>query len=250
MMKSKLVIRNVTKQFGNFRAVADVSASVVKGRITAFIGPNGAGKTTLFHVLSGELTADHGYIMLDEQNIGGLPPWRVARMGIGRQFQDVRVFGGLTVLDNVLVALLSPGEQSPFRAWRGAAILKSHSTEAEYWVEFVGLADLRDKRADDLSFGQQKLLSFARLMAGGFALLLLDEPTAGLARSMVDRVVGLLHKIVKERGVTIALIEHNMSVVEALADWVYFMNEGQVAFTGRSDHVLGNRDVREIYMGL
>lgn len=253
-MGTKILIDKVGKRFNDFWAVRGVRANIWEGKITAFIGPNGAGKTTLFQVLAGELKPDTGRVLLNATNIAGMATWKIARMGIGRQFQDVRIFGGLSVLENVVVALLSSREQSPVwswkNMWRQSEILKKHKNKAEYWLEFVGLSDHCTCLAQELSFGQQKLLSIARLMAGGFEILLLDEPTAGLAHAMIVRIVSLLNDLVEKHGVTIALIEHNMTVVASLAYWIYFMNEGCVAFHGRSDHVLGNKDVREMYMGL
>ena len=253
-MGTKILIDRVGKRFNDFWAVSNVRANIWEGKITAFIGPNGAGKTTLFHVLAGELAPDAGRVLLNGTDITMSATWKIARMGIGRQFQDVRIFGGLSVFENVLVALLTPHEQSPVwswkNMWRQSDILKRHKNKAEYWLEFIGLSDHHADLARELSFGQQKLLSIARLMAGGFDVFLLDEPTAGLSHAMVVRIVALLNNLVKQHGVTIALIEHNMTVVASLAYWIYFMNEGRVASQGRSDHVLGNKDVREMYMGL
>jgi ABC-type branched-subunit amino acid transport system ATPase component len=253
-MGKKIIVDKIGKRFGDFWAVNGVRANIWEGKITAFIGPNGAGKTTLFQLLAGELKPDAGRVLFNETDISRLAAWKIARMGIGRQFQDVRIFGGLSVLENVFVALLTPREQSPIwsweNMWRQMDKLKKHKTKAKYWLEFVGLSDHHACLAQELSFGQQKLLSIARLMAGGFDVFLLDEPTAGLSHAMVNRIVSLLNDLVEKHGVTIGLIEHNMTVVASLAYWIYFMNEGSVAFHGRSDHVLGNDDVREIYMGL
>ncbi len=253
-MGTKILIDKVGKRFNDFWAVSGVRANIWEGKITAFIGPNGAGKTTLFQVLAGELKPDTGRVLLNATNIAGMATWKIARMGIGRQFQDVRIFEGLSVLENVVVALLTSREQSPVESWknmwRRSEILKKHENKAKYWLKFVGLSNHCTCLAQELSFGQQKLLSIARLMAGGFEILLLDEPTAGLAHAMIVRIVSLLNDLVEKHGVTIALIEHNMTVVASLAYWIYFMNEGCVASQGRSDHVLGNKDVREMYMGL
>ena len=253
-MATQLVIDKIGKKFGDIWALQDVRARIHPGRITAFVGPNGAGKTTLFHVISGDYMPDVGQVFLNDQDITGRSPWQIARLGIGRQFQDVRVFNGLSVLDNVRVALLTPAEQSPWQFWRylwnGGGNGGARTEEALKWLEYVGLQDQRKDLASELSFGQQKLLSLARLLAKGMTLLLLDEPTAGLSHKMIDKLITTLQTLVKKNGVTIVFIEHNMTVVASLADWIYFLNDGRVAFTGRADHVLGNQEVKETYMGL
>jgi ABC-type branched-subunit amino acid transport system ATPase component len=253
-MSNNLILNNVGKRFGDCWVLRGVCASVPAGKITAFIGPNGAGKTTLLHVISGALRPDEGAIRFGGTDIGGLPCHRIARMGIGRQFQDVRVFGGLTVLENVVVGLVSHESQDAWRAWVGTRhsrkVIKQHEATATRWIEHVGLQDDGRRLARDLSFGQQKLLSLARLFARGFPFLLLDEPTAGVSPKMVEKITGLIREAVAARDVTVALVEHNMTVVADLAYWIHFLNEGRVAFSGERSHVLGNKSVRQMYMGL
>ena len=253
-MAKELIIQNAGKRFGDLWVLRNICARVHPGRITAFVGPNGAGKTTLFHLITGDYVPDEGHISIDGRKITGLPPWKVATLGVGRQFQDVRVFGGLTVLDNVRVALMHSREQSPIQFWRyvfaSSPVGGAPAKKANEWLEFAGLQGYSNSLARELSFGEQKLLSLATILASGATILLLDEPTAGLSHGMINRLVRTLEDVVAEKGISIALIEHNMTVVTSLAYWVYFLNEGKVAFTGRSDHVLGNREVREVYMGL
>ena len=247
-------LEKVGKRFGDFWAVRNVSCNIREGRITGFVGPNGAGKTTLFHLITGELKPNTGHIYFYDKDITGKPPWWIARKGIGKLFQDVRIFKNLTVLENVIVSLLQPREESPIIAWKNIRspqkLLKMKEDDALHWLEFVGLVEHRKRMASDLSFGQQKLLSIARLLAGGFKYLLLDEPTAGVHPKMIRKIEELLHRLVEEQGVTIAIIEHNMSVIMRIARWVYFMDEGRIALGGLADDVLGNKEVREIYIGL
>lgn len=253
-MARGLQLKKIGKRFGDFWAVRNVTCRIFSGKITGFIGPNGAGKTTLFSVITGDLRPDTGSVLLDGEDITGLKPWAIARKGIGKLYQDVRIFKNLRVIDNVVVSLLSPKEESPFRALSNFYKLKSlwsqKAEEAMKWLEFVGLADDREKKAIELSFGQQKLLSFARLMAAGFDILLLDEPTAGVHPKMIHKIEEILIKLVEEENKTIAIIEHNMSVIASLAYWVNFMTEGEITFSGRTDHVLGDENVRKIYMGI
>ena len=254
MVSKGLIIKNISKHFGGFPALSNIRAAVPTGKITAFIGPNGAGKTTLFHLIAGVLKPDAGSVYFDDIEITGMPSYAVARLGIGRQFQDVRVFGGLTVLDNVTAAMIPYSEQIIWRAWfmnfKGKEIIRQAKEEAQYWLEYVGLKEQHKRLAVELSFGQQKLLSLARLFARKSKLLLLDEPTAGLSQQMISQVMNLILKAVNDNKVTVALVEHNMNVVAELSFWIHFMHEGKVAFSGKKEHVLGSQNVRKIYMGL
>ena len=253
-MSNSLVLNNVGKRFGDIWALRGVRVSVPAGKITAFIGPNGAGKTTLLHVIAGTLKPDEGSVHFQGADISGLPSYEIARMGIGRQFQDVRIFGGLSVLDNVVIGLIPHVCQDSWRAWFGTRkvrlTLKEYQEKSLRWIEHVGLQDDWQRNARDLSFGQQKLLSLARLFACGFNFLLLDEPTSGVNPKMIVKITELIREAVTKRGVTVALVEHNMTVVADLAYWIHFFNEGRVAFSGARDHVLGNKTVRQLYMGL
>ncbi len=245
--------RNVTKTFGGLHAVEDVSVSFEAGKITALIGPNGAGKTTLFHLLTGVLRPERGEIWYRERRIDGLPPWRIAQMGIGRLFQDVRVFDKLTALENVLVAFRNqPGENPLWSLLRRPTVLhteRSLTEEAIRWLQFVGLDELQSARAEELSYGQQKLLAIARLLSAGADVFLLDEPTAGVNPEMIRTLLALIKRLAHE-GKTVVVIEHNMSVVLEIADWVYFMDEGEIVAFGLPDEVLGDHTVRAAYLGL
>ena len=248
-----LLARNIAKSFGNFCALHDVDVTVFPGRITAFVGPNGAGKTTLFHILSGNLRPDRGQITLDGVNITRFEPWRIARMGVGKLYQDVRIFEGLSVLENVTAALMRPADYSILSAFRGSLFRsaeRSRRDEAAHYLEYVGLADFAEKRGGELSFGQQKLLAIARLLAHKSRLLLLDEPTAALSPVMTGKMIALIRRIIDERQVSVALIEHNMHVVKELASYIYFLHEGTVYCHGTQRCVLENPEVRELYMGL
>lgn len=249
----ELRVENVSKSFGAFRALRDVTLTVALGKVTALVGPNGAGKTTLFHVIGGNLVPDTGKIILDDTDITGLPPWKIARKHVGRLFQDVRVFPALTVAENIGVSFLHRSDYSlatTLAWWRRAARENDRRERAMAWLEFVGLAEHADRPAGELSHGQQKLLALARIVALRPALLLLDEPTAALSPAMTKKMVALVKRLVGERKLTIALIEHNMGVVKELADYIYFLHEGTVHTHGTQKEVLENPAVRELYMGL
>jgi len=243
----------VAKSFGGVRAVDSVSLTFEPGKVTCLIGPNGAGKTTLFHLISGALRPDSGEIWYKKRRLDGLPPFRVAQLGVGRLFQDVRVFHKLTVLDNVRVAFRHQKGENPLWALVRRPYVsrqeRSITREAKYWLEFVGLSGQEQMQAEDLSYGQQKLLALARLMASGADVLLLDEPTAGVNPEMVRLLLDLIRRL-SEEGKTVVVIEHNMNVVMEVADWVFFMDNGQIVAFGLPDEVLGDRTVRAAYLGL
>jgi ABC-type branched-subunit amino acid transport system ATPase component len=248
-----LECRGVSKAFGGVRAVDRVSLSFEAGRVTALIGPNGAGKTTLFHLLSGQLPLDEGQIFLRQRRIDGLSNWRIARWGVGRLFQDVRLFGQLSVLDNVCVAYQGQEGENPLSALLRRSSVRQQSSRlmdrGRGLLAEIGLGGTEQARAADLSYGQQKLLALTRLLAADADVLLLDEPTAGVHP---DTIIQLRHLLRRLAGAekTIVLIEHNMTVVLEVADWVYFLDEGQVVASGLPGDVLTDRLVRAAYMGL
>ena len=249
----ELIAQGIGKHFGDVEVLRGVNITVIPGKITAFVGPNGAGKTTLFHIMSGNLRPDAGNIFLDGKDITGFPPWRIARMRIGKLFQDVRIFENLSALENVCVALLHEAEQhivSSLRLTRRNDPRLKYRDEALHWLEYVGLENEANQKGGELSFGQQKLLAIARLIAHKSTFLLLDEPTAALSPVMVPKMIDLIRKLSTEQNISIALIEHNMAVVKELAFYTYFMHEGGINCHGEQYSVLENPEVRELYMGL
>jgi len=249
-----LRLRNVTKWFGGLKAVDSVTIDFRERKITGLIGPNGAGKTTLFNLINGFLRPDSGEIYYRNIRIDHLMPWEIAKLGIGRLFQDVRIFRKLTVLENVLTGKPShPGEAlTPLLfSLRKVRKIEAHLLdEAHHWIEFVGLTGKEHAPAESLSYGQQKLLSLARLLVGGYDLLLLDEPTAGVNPIMARKILDIIKKMVTEEGKTVIFIEHNMNVVVEIADWVYFLDEGKLAGMGRPQDILGDVNVRKAYLGI
>lgn len=249
-----LILKNVQKHFGDIKVLCGINAAIPEGSITAFVGPNGAGKTTLFHAITGDLRPDAGAVVYRGKSLVGLPPWRIARLGLGKMFQDVRIFENLTILENVLLALHDHPTRSAvaslvravFRDGKGA----EERAKAEHWLAMAGVERPWDRPAGLLSFGNQKLLALARLMAGGFDLLLLDEPASGLAPPQVEHIGSLLKVLVREKKMSVALIEHNFSFVSAVADQAYLLRAGEVHDGGPTAEVLMRDENREILIGL
>ena len=252
-MNGILEVNQVTKYFGGLAAVNRASLAFLRDRVTGLIGANGAGKSTLFNIVSGLLKPDDGEILLNGERIHNLAPWKIAGLGVGRLFQDVRVYNKLTVLDNVLLARKNQKGENPFLSVFGRRRVlreeKENIQEAKRWLDFVGLSEKEKTLAEDISYGQQKLLSFARLLAGSFDVFLLDEPTAGIHPNMIDPILKLIRELAME-GKIVVVIEHNMTVIKDVSDWVYFMNEGKVVSFGFPDEVLGDPEVRRAYLGI
>jgi len=252
-MNTILELKNLTKSFGGVKAVDNVSMDFEKSKITALIGPNGAGKTTIFNIINGFIKPDKGQILFEDKDITGLPPHKISKTGIGRLFQDIRIFNKLTVLENVLVAIEGQsGENFSNAIFHRKKMIneeKENIKKAEELLDFVKLLDKKDIFAENLSYGQQKLLSIARILAQDSKVLLLDEPTAGVNPVLIDSIIEVIKKL-PEKEKTIILIEHNINVVLEISDWVFLLDEGRVASFGLPDEVLSDPVTREVYLGV
>lgn len=251
-MVMELELTNITKRFGGLTALSDVSIVFEKGRISALIGPNGAGKTTLFDIISGFVLPDAGKVAYRNRTITGLPPHKVAQIGIGRLFQDVRIFDGMSVVENVCVAGKAQLGEGPLSALvRPMEVSRSQKKKRESAMKLlrsVSLEAKADQMADQLSFGQQKLLAICRLLANHSELLLLDEPTAGVSPAMVDELLVAIRRLTED-GKTVIIIEHNLNIVLRLCDWVYLLDDGEVTAFGTAKDVLRDNALQIAYFG-
>lgn len=246
-------IRDLTVQFGDYVVLETVSLDVTRGSTTGIIGPNGAGKTTLFHALTGDLPGSSGRVEINGQAMARRNPSDVARLGLGKLFQDVRVFANLTARENLLVAAHENGERAWHRAWLGRAATRraaQQRADVAEILERIGLSAEADQLAGSLSYGNQKTLAIGRLLAGRFSILLLDEPMAGLSPQRAQRVSALIDEIATENGLTVLLIEHNMEHVRQLCERTVALNRGRVFADGATASVLDDPSVREICLGL
>ena len=233
-----LAVENLSKSFRGLRAVRDAGFEVPEGAIVGLIGPNGAGKTTIFNMIAGVYPPDAGSIVFLGEKIGGLRPDRICAAGIGRTFQIVKPFAGLSVLDNVMVG--------SFLRERSAAGAKRISIEI---LERLGLAAKRDLPASSLTLPDRKRLEVARALATRPRLLLLDEVMAGLRPTECDQIVAVFRELNRAEGLTILLIEHVMRAVMALAGRVVVLNHGEVIAHGTPDEVVRDKAVLECYLG-
>jgi branched-chain amino acid transport system ATP-binding protein len=241
-----LEVADISKSFGGFRAVSGVSLAVDTRQIAAVIGPNGAGKSTLFNLITGHLQPDTGTVRLDGQDITGAPPHRICRMGIGRSFQRTNIFPRLTVFENLQAAfLVHYGRGRNF--WTRAELLYRDETAA--LLASIGLAGQEHTIAGTLSYGNQKQLELGLALASGPAVLLLDEPTAGMSATETHETIQLLDRIATERGLTLLFTEHDMEVVFSIAQKIAVLHQGRIIAEGSPEEVRGDPEVRRVYLG-
>ncbi len=241
-----LETRALTKEFKGFVAVNDVSLKVRRGTIHALIGPNGAGKTTCFNLLTHFLAPTRGQIFFNGDEITGSRPAAIARMGLVRSFQISAVFPHLTVVENVRIALQRKRGNS-YDFWRSQAMLSAFDARALELIEAVGLADFVDTLAVELPYGRKRALEIATTLALDPELLLLDEPTAGMAYDDVDRIAALIKRVAANR--TVLMVEHNLSVVSTLSDSITVLARGEILAEGDYASVSRNPAVIEAYLG-
>ena len=242
-----LALENVSRDFGGLRAVGNVNLTIAPGERHVLIGPNGAGKTTLFHLISGELRATEGKIVLFGDDVTALAPHRRAARGIARTFQITNLFPNLTVMENVLLACEAL-ERRTFSMLRLLSSCADLNQKAAKLLQEFGLWELRGEPARTISYGDQRKVEVALSVAGRPRLLLLDEPMAGLSTGESESMQRLLQKL--DPAITVLLIEHDMDVAFAFAENITVMYQGRVLTSGPKDQVRANPTVQEIYLGV
>ncbi|HEY6601081.1 MAG TPA: ABC transporter ATP-binding protein [Xanthobacteraceae bacterium] len=243
---SVLRVRNLSKAFGGVHAVENVSFEVGEGEFLALIGPNGAGKSTCFNMINGQLAPDHGDIELADRSIVGLKPREIWRLGVGRTFQVAATFGSMTVAENVQMALVSHHREI-FRF--GAAFATRHRQQALVLLDQVGMAPAAGRACKELAYGDVKRVELAIALANEPRLLLMDEPTAGMAPRERNELIALVKRLVVERGISVLFTEHSMDVVFAYADRIIVLARGAVIADGNAAAIRDNAQVQQVYLG-
>ncbi|MGH7044538.1 MAG: ABC transporter ATP-binding protein [Acetobacteraceae bacterium] len=247
-----LDVRQLTKHFGGLLAVAAVEFVVPRKTVLSIVGPNGAGKTTLFNLISGVIRPDQGTVLFDGQNVTGWEPARLNRRGLGRTFQNVRLFPHLNALENVMIGRTG---RTHAQVWdtlfwlpRDRAERKESREKAEHLLEWVGISHSRFRMPAELPYGEQRRVEIARALASDPMLLILDEPTQGMVAREARNVVELMGRLV-ERGLTLMLVEHNMNVVMSVSDRIVVLNFGQKIAEGPPEAIRADPRVITAYLG-
>lgn len=243
---SLLMVRNLTKRFGGNTAVDGISFDLAAGQLLALIGPNGAGKSTTFNMLNGQLPASAGSVVLDGVELLGMPSRKIAHMGVGRTFQIAATFASLSVLENVQMALVAQ-RRRVFSFWRPAQL--RYCDEA---LDLLGQVQMRDQAGrpcSELAYGDVKRVELAMALAGDPRLLLMDEPTAGMAPKERNELIALVKRIVVKRQMAVLFTEHSMDVVFGYADHIIVLARGQLIAQGSAHEVRNHPKVQEVYFG-
>ena len=245
-----LEVKDVGKRFGGLQALSEVNLSVKENSVHAIIGPNGAGKSTLLNCLVGKLIPDSGSVMFDGQSVLGRTPYEINQMGISRVFQTPEIFGDLTVMENMMIPCFAKRDGA-FRMHAVENMMgeKDIVEKAEHMLEEMNMADKRDMHAASMSRGDKRRLEIGMCLAQEPRLLLLDEPTAGMARADTNNTIDLLKEISDERDITIAIIEHDMHVVFSLAQRITVLAQGTPLVEDDPENIKGHPKVREAYLG-
>ncbi|MFD2739915.1 ABC transporter ATP-binding protein [Sulfitobacter aestuarii] len=245
-----LDVKNVGKRFGGLQALSNVNLSVAENTVHAIIGPNGAGKSTLLNCLVGKLIPDTGSVMFDGQSVLGRKPYEINQMGISRVFQTPEIFGDLTVMENMLIPCFAKRDGAfQLNALSRVVGQREVIDHAEHMLRDMNMIDKRHMHAASLSRGDKRRLEIAMCLAQNPRLLLLDEPTAGMARADTNNTIDLLKQIKEERDITIAIIEHDMHVVFSLAERITVLAQGTPLVEDTPDRIKGHPKVKEAYLG-
>jgi branched-chain amino acid transport system ATP-binding protein len=249
-MDSEIIFEtvNLRREFGALVAVDDVSIKVRRNTLHAIIGPNGAGKTTFFNLLSGNIEPTNGHVIYKGRDITHQPVHRTIHYGIGRSFQITNIFPNLTTFENVRLACQALGGDN-FKFWQAASVFKEYEERTWSVLERVGLTDRAFSLARTLPHGDQRKLELGMILAPDSEVLLLDEPTAGMAAEQVPELISLIQDIQKSGNKTVMLVEHNMNVVMSVSDTITVMHLGQVLAEGTPSEITANKEVQTAYLG-
>ncbi len=243
---SILSVRHLSKAFGGVHAIENVSFDIAEGEFLALIGPNGAGKSTCFNIINGQLAPDRGEVRFSDRNLVGLRPREIWRLGVGRTFQIAATFGSMTAAENIQLALASHHDEI-YRF--GMALRRRRQPEALALLERVGMANAADRACKELAYGDVKRVELAVALANDPRLLLMDEPTAGMAPRERDNLIALVKRLVVQKRISVLFTEHSMDVVFAYADRILVLAGGTLIAEGNAAAIRDNLKVQQVYLG-
>ncbi len=243
-----LQVEKLSKSFGKFQAIADVSLTVKSGTLSALIGPNGAGKTTFYNVVTGRYRPSHGHVFFEGADVTRTPTHKLVARGLLRSFQITNIFPALSVMQNVITPLIIQ-HHSSFACLESLGKREDFVEEAQTILERVGLADKANRIASTLAYGDKRLVEIAIVLARRPKLVLLDEPTAGMNPQETDRMVHLIKELSEQSGTTFFITEHDMKVVFAVSERIFVLHQGRLLAEGSPEEIRANREVKEAYLG-
>lgn len=247
-MNSVLRIENLGHSYGKFKVIEDISLAIGKGEMSALIGPNGAGKTTFYNAISGKFPPTKGKVLLNGEDITGLPSHRVVDKGMCRSFQITNIFTELTVIENVFSPLIVQ-QNKHFKPYGNIFKDKQVTEKAMHTLQQVGLDDRADQIVSNLAYGDKRLVEMAIVLARDPSVVLLDEPTAGMNPEETENMISLIKKLAKTSGTTFFITEHDMKVVFSLAERIYVLHQGHLLAQGKPAEIRANEQVQEAYLG-
>lgn len=247
-MTDVLRIENLGHSYGKFKVIEDISLAIGKGEMSALIGPNGAGKTTFYNAISGHFPPTRGRVFLNDEEITGLPSYRVVAKGMCRSFQITNIFSELTVLDNVLSPLVIQGGKH-YKIYGRVSSDRPLVDKALQTLAQVGLRERADQVVANLAYGDKRLVEMAIVLARDPSVVLLDEPTAGMNPEETDNMIALIRRLAENSGTTFFITEHDMKVVFSLARKIYVLHQGHLLAQGSPEEIRANEEVQEAYLG-
>ena len=243
-----LKVENIHYSYGKFKVLMGISLEVRRGGITALIGPNGAGKTTFYNVISGKFPPSKGKVFFDNKDITGLPPHKIVKLKLVRSFQITNVFPDLTVEENILIPLILKHKKC-YSFFRNLKNYKSLYEEAEKIMEDLGIINYKNRKVNELAYGDKRLVEIGITFASSPKMILLDEPTAGMNPEETERTINLIRKLSENSNVTFFITEHDMNVVFSISEYIFVLHQGRLLAQGTINEIRNNRKVKEAYLG-